>query len=86
MENSIGNYISCGRNVRGLTLRELASELDLDVVTLTKIEKNYRQFPKGKLQLLANIFNVSLDEILVEFLKTDLYNSYGEFQTLKDLS
>lgn len=85
MENSLGNYISCGRNVRGLTLRELASELDLDIVTLSKIEKNYRQFPKGKLQLLANIFNVSLDEILVEFLKTDLYNSYGEFPDIKRL-
>lgn len=85
MENSLGNYISCGRNVRGLTLRELASELDLDEVTLSKIERNYRQFPKGKLQLLANIYNVSLDEVLVEFLKTDIFNSYGEFPDIKRL-
>lgn len=85
MENSFGNYIFSKRIAKNLTLTELASELDLDVLTLSKIERNFREFPRVKLQRLANIFNVSFEDVIIEFLRSDLYNSYGEFPDIKKL-
>ena len=79
MESTFGDYISSGRNVKGLTLRELASSLGLDISTLAKIEKNWRQFPKEKLHTLSDKFSVSYREVVTEFIKNDLIQQYGSF-------
>lgn len=83
MESTFGDYLSSGRNVRGLTLRELASSLEMDISTLAKIEKNWRQFPKDKLHILSEIFSVSYRKIVTEFIKTDIFQQYGHFPDYK---
>lgn len=85
LNSTFGDYISSGRNARGLTLRELAQELNLDVVTVSKIEKGWRQFPKEKLKLFSNIFKVPFQEVIKEFIKTDLVQQYGGFPNYEEL-
>nr|WP_321411254.1 RNA-binding domain-containing protein [uncultured Carboxylicivirga sp.] len=85
LSKTFGDYISCGRNVRGLTMRELAQSLNVDIVTLSKIEKNWRVFPKDRLNILANEFKVPYSEILKEFIKSDLVQQYGGFPNYEDI-
>lgn len=85
LNSTFGDYISSGRNVRGLTLRELAEELNLDVATVSKIEKGWRQFPKDKLKQFAEFYRVSYQEVLKKFIQTDLVNQYGGFPNYENL-
>lgn len=85
LNSTFGDYISSGRNVRGLTLRELAEQLNLDVSTISKIEKGWRQFPKEKLKLFSEIFNVPFQAVIKEFIKTDLTQQYGGFPNYEKL-
>jgi transcriptional regulator with XRE-family HTH domain len=85
LNSTFGDYISSGRNVRGLTLRELAEQLNLDVSTMSKIEKGWRQFPKEKLKVFSEIFNVPIQKVTKEFIKTDLVQQYGGFPNYEKL-
>ena len=85
LNSTFGDYISSGRNVRGITMRELAEELNLDISTISKIEKGWRQFPKDKLKLLAEFYKVSYQEVVKEFIKTDLIQQYGGFPNYENL-
>lgn len=82
---TFGQYISSGRNVRGLTLRELASSLNIDISYLSKIEKNWRQFPKNKLDILSNEFSVPYNEILEKFIKDDIIQQYSGIPNYEDI-
>lgn len=85
LNSTFGDYISSGRNVRGITLKELAQELNLDVSSISKIEKGWRQFPKDKLKQFAEYFRVSYQEVVKEFIKTDLIQQYGGFPNYENL-
>tara|TARA_R110002050_G_scaffold300453_1_gene469974 strand:- start:83 stop:871 length:789 start_codon:yes stop_codon:yes gene_type:complete len=85
LNSTFGDYISSGRNVRGITLRELAQELNLDVSSMSKIEKGWRQFPKDKLKQFSEYFRVPYQEVVKEFIKTDLIQQYGGFPNYENL-
>lgn len=85
LNSTFGDYISSGRNVRGITLRELAQELNLDASSISKIEKGWRQFPKDKLKQFAEYFRVPYQEVVKEFIKTDLIQQYGGFPNYENL-
>lgn len=85
LNSTFGDYISSGRNVRGITLRELAQELNLDASSISKIEKGWRQFPKDKLKQFAEYFRVPYQEVVKEFIKTDLIQQYAGFPNYENL-
>ena len=71
------------RTTNNLTLTQLAAKLDLDSANLSKIENGKRDFDEKRLVLLANTFNIEIDEIkkeyLGDFIAQKIYNTnYSE--------
>lgn len=67
MKETFGEYIKRLRTENELTLTQLAAKLDLDSANLSKIENNKREFDEKRLELLANVFNLDLAQLRIEF-------------------
>ncbi|MBS1777326.1 MAG: helix-turn-helix transcriptional regulator [Bacteroidetes bacterium] len=67
MKATFGEYIKQLRTDKGLTLTQLAFQLDLDSANLSKIENGKREFDEKRLEKLANAFNLDLDQLKVEY-------------------
>lgn len=79
MKKTFGDYIKELRTNNNLTLTQLAAKLDLDSANLSKIENGKRDFDEKRLVLLADTFNIEIDEIKKEyygdFIARKIYNS-----------
>ena len=53
MEETFGQYIKALRTQKGWTLTQLASQLDLDLANLSKIENGHREFDEKRLSKLC---------------------------------
>lgn len=73
MEN-FGLYIRTLRENANLPLRKLASSLDIDQSTLSKIERGERQFTSEMIPKIAKVFSIEFKELQVMFLKEKLIN------------
>lgn len=73
MEN-FGLYIRTLREKANLPLRKLASSLDIDQSTLSKIERGERQFTSEMIPKIAKVFSIEFKELQVMFLKEKLLN------------
>ena len=83
MKESFGSFIKKLRVENNLTLTQLAAKLDLDSANLSKIENGKRDFDEKRLVLLANTFNIEIDEVkkeyLGDFIAQKIYNTnYSE--------
>ena len=58
MKETFGEYIRLLRTESGMTLTQLAAQLDMDSANLSKIENNKREFDEKRLEKLASIFNL----------------------------
>lgn len=67
LKATFGEYIKQLRTENDLTLTQLAAKLDLDSANLSKIENNKRDFDEKRLALLANVFNLDLEQLKTEF-------------------
>jgi len=67
MKATFGEYIRQLRTDKGLTLTQLASQLDLDSANLSKIENGKREFDEKRLDKLALAFNLNLDDLKTEY-------------------
>jgi|SRR5690554_1784048 len=67
MKATFGEYIKMLRTDNGLTLTQLAFQLDLDSANLSKIENGKREFDEKRLERLANAFNLNIDELKTEY-------------------
>lgn len=67
MKATFGEYIKKLRTDNGLTLTQLAFQLDLDSANLSKIENGKREFDEKRLEKLANAFNLDLEKLKVEY-------------------
>ena len=67
MNASFGEYIRELRTNKGLTLTQLASQLDLDSANLSKIENGKREFNKKRLIKLATVFDLDIEKLKVEY-------------------
>lgn len=67
MTTSFGKYIKKLRMERGLTLTQLAAQLNLDSANLSKIENGRRTLNENRLEKLSNALNVNLNTIKSEF-------------------
>jgi transcriptional regulator with XRE-family HTH domain len=74
----LGLYIRTLRESANLPLRKLASSLDIDQSTLSKIERGERQFTSDMIPKLANVFSIEYKDLQIMFLKekmlSDLIN------------
>jgi len=53
-------------------------------LTVSRIENDYRQFPKTKLLELSNLLNVSIEEIENHYLYSDIQNRYSDISNYKN--
>jgi transcriptional regulator with XRE-family HTH domain len=67
-----GLYIRTLRESANLPLRKLASSLDIDQSTLSKIERGERQFTSDMIPKLAKVFTIEYKDLQVMFLKEKL--------------
>ena len=67
MKATFGEYIKQLRTDNGLTLTQLAFQLDLDSANLSKIENGKREFDEKRLEKLANAFKLDLDQLKIEY-------------------
>lgn len=72
MNTSFGEYIRKLRTESGMTLTQLAAQLELDSANLSKIENGKREFDEKRLEKLATVFSLKLDDIKTEFF-SDLF-------------
>ena len=67
MTTSFGKYIRKLRIEKGLTLTQLAAQINLDSANLSKIENGKRTFNENRLEKLSLALNVDLKTIKSEF-------------------
>lgn len=67
MKAMFGEYIRQLRTDKGLTLTQLASQLDLDSGNLSKIENGKREFDEKRLEKLARAFDLDIERLKVEY-------------------
>ena len=67
-----GLYIRTLREQAKLPLRKLASSLDIDQSTLSKIERGERQFTSDMVPKLAKVFSIEYKKLQIMFLKEKL--------------
>ena len=72
MNTNFGEYIGQLRKDSGLTLTQLAAQLELDSANLSKIENGKREFDEKRLERLAKVFQLDLNKVKTEFF-SDLF-------------
>jgi len=84
-----GLYIRTLREQAKLPLRKLASSLDIDQSTLSKIERGERQFTSDMVPKLAKVFSIEYKDLQIKFLKekllSDLRNQDFAIEALKEV-
>lgn len=64
---SFGSYIKKLRIDKGLTLTQLAARFNMDSANLSKVENGKRAFDEKKLTLLADVFSLNNDEVVIAY-------------------
>ncbi|WP_282079786.1 helix-turn-helix domain-containing protein [Aquimarina algiphila] len=72
MKETFGEYIRLLRTEKGLTLTQLAAQLDLDSANLSKIENGKRGFDEKRLDRLAMVFELNPKELHNEYISDRL--------------
>lgn len=79
MKETFGEYIRFLRNENGLTLTQLAAQLNMDSANLSKIENSKREFDEKRLEKLASVFKLDLkilkDELFSEKFARKIYEN-----------
>lgn len=68
-----GNHIRKLREEKGLLLRQLAAELEIDTATISKIERGTRCAKKDQLNKLSKILETTYDHLETLWLADKLY-------------
>ena len=69
-----GNKIRELREKKGLILRKVAALIDVDTATLSKIELGDRQAKREHLVILADLYNISYQELEKLWLADKIYD------------
>ena len=79
MKETFGEYIRLLRTESGMTLTQLAAQLNMDSANLSKIENSKRDFDEKRLEMLASVFNLDLiklrDELFSENFAKKIYSN-----------
>lgn len=68
IDKSIGEILREKREEKGLLLRQVAAQLDIDTAILSKIERNERKASKEQIIKLAKILELKEEDLLVHYL------------------
>lgn len=79
---SFGNYIRKCREDKGFTLRKVATHLDIDQSTLSKVERGERPASPDYLKPLAEILQLDLKEIQTIFISYKIDMDLGGLEHL----
>ncbi len=86
MRATFGEYIKKLRTDNGLTLTQLAFQLNLDSANLSKIENGKREFDEKRLEKLAKVFNLNFEKLKTEYFADQfakkMYQYNCSFETL----
>ena len=86
MKATFGEYIRQLRTDNGLTLTQLAFQLDLDSANLSKIENGKREFDEKRLDKLSQAFNLDIEKLKTEYFGEQfakkMYQYNCSFETL----
>lgn len=74
---SFGETIRWFRKERNLTLRKVASFLDIDQAILSKIETGHRRASRENVVKLAELFQVNPNELLINWLSDKIVYQLG---------
>lgn len=72
MKAMFGEYIRKLRTDKGLTLTQLAAQLELDSANLCRIENGKREFDEKRLDKLATALNLDMEKLKTEYF-SDLF-------------
>jgi len=84
MTNSFGAYLREMREQKGLPLRKVAAQLDIDTSILSKIERDERNATVEMLQIFSKVLERNEKEVQTKFLVFSIKQNYGELPFLKD--
>ena len=74
-----GEVLREKREEKGLLLRHVSAELDIDTAILSKIERNERKATKVQILKLAEILDLNKEDLLIQYLSEKiLYEIKGE--------
>ncbi|MGF1637099.1 MAG: helix-turn-helix domain-containing protein [Cyclobacteriaceae bacterium] len=82
--DSFGEYLREQRDNKGLPLRKVAAELDIDTSILSKIERNEREATKEMLPIFSKVLERDLKEVEVKYILHSIMTQFSEFKHLKD--
>ena len=69
---TFGEHLRILRENRSFTLKEVATNIEIDISLLAKIERNERQPNKPLIKKISNFFKVDEKELLNEFLSDQI--------------
>lgn len=67
-----GEIIREQREKKGLLLRQLAAQLDIDAAILSKIERGDRKATRDQIPKLAKILEIPEEELLVQYISENI--------------
>jgi transcriptional regulator with XRE-family HTH domain len=70
--STFGEQLRTLRENSGLTLREVAKNLSIDISLLAKIERNERQPTRNLIRKFADFFKVEEKELIEEFISDQI--------------
>lgn len=79
MKTMFGEYIRELRTDKGLTLTQLAAQLELDSANLSKIENGKREFDEKRLDKLATAFNLDMEKLKTEYFSDQFAKKMYEY-------
>ena len=68
IDKSTGEILRENREKKGLLLRQVAAQLDIDTAILSKIERSERKATKEQIIKLAGILDLNEEDLLVHYL------------------
>lgn len=82
--DSFGEYLREQRENKGLPLRKVAAELDIDTSILSKIERNEREATNEMLSIFSKVLERDLKEVEVKFIVHSIISQFTGLKHLKD--
>ena len=82
--DSFGEYLRELRESKGLPLRKVAAELDMDTSILSKIERNERMATIEMIPILANVLEASEKELEIRFIRYMILKDFSKLSYLKE--
>lgn len=82
---TIGQIIREKRDEKGLLLRHLAAQIDIDQALLSKIERGERKATKEQILKFAQVLGINKDDFMLQYLSENIANEIAEEKNALDV-